>query len=205
MPPGFGPRFSARRIPLFAMTARLTHQKGLDLITGEYTLFMLEAQFIFLGTGESRYEDHFHWLQRTFPQKVCYYRGYNEPLAHLIEAGADVFLMPSLFEPCGLNQMYSLKYGTVPIVRRTGGLADTVELFDPDTREGTGFVFDHADADGLWYAVDRALELATRPPAWWRKLAVTGMAQDFSWASSARQYEALYEKAIADPAPNPLR
>jgi len=179
--------------PVLGIVSRLTAQKGFE-VTFEpipEALRYLDLRMVILGTGESRYEDHFHWLQRTFPQKVCYYRGYNEPLAHLIEAGADVFLMPSLFEPCGLNQMYSLKYGTVPIVRRTGGLADTVELFDPDTREGTGFVFDHFDATAFAWALKLALTVHRDPKAWSR-LRRNGMKQDFSWTRQGGEYEKLY-------------
>ncbi|MEM7354321.1 MAG: glycogen synthase, partial [Acidobacteriota bacterium] len=145
--------------PLIGVVSRLTSQKGFELTFEALpeALRYLNLRVVVLGTGESGIEDHFHWLQRTFPQKVCFYRGYNNPLAHLIEAGSDIFLMPSRFEPCGLNQMYSLKYGTVPIVRKTGGLADTVQLFDPATGEGTGFVFDHYDRTGFAWALKTAL------------------------------------------------
>ena len=143
-----------------------------------------------LGSGEHHYEQFMHGLQAQFPGKVVYYSGYSEELAHLIEASADIFLMPSLYEPCGLNQMYSLKYGTVPIVRRTGGLADSVQHFDPATGIGTGVVFNDFDANGLRWAIDTALEWYGWPSVW-RRLVQNGMAQDFGWDVSARQYEEL--------------
>ena len=151
----------------------------------------LDLCAVILGTGESRIEEHFHWLQRTFPQRVCYYAGYNNELAHLIEAGSDIFLMPSRFEPCGLNQMYSLKYGTAPVVRRTGGLADTVQQFDPATGEGTGFVFEHFDATGFTWALKTALTTYKDRPAW-EQLQRNGMTQDFSWERQGAEYEELY-------------
>ncbi len=189
---------------------RLVEQKGVDLILSILPRLLAQerVQLVMLGSGHAGLEHGLREAARSHPGRVATYVGYDERLSHRIEAGSDCFLMPSRFEPCGLNQLYSLRYGTVPIVHRTGGLADTVVDASPRNLlrgTATGFVFDHADADGLWYAVDRALELATRPPAWWRKLAVTGMAQDFSWTSSARQYAELYERAIADPIPNPLR
>ena len=133
---------------------------------------------------------------RAFPQQVCHFRGFSHALAHRIEAGADLFLMPSLYEPCGLNQMYSLRYGTVPVVRRTGGLADTVEPWDPRTGEGTGFVFDHYTAQGLRWALELALE-TYRHRAAWRKLMENGMSRDFSWDSQARRYADLYRRLAA--------
>jgi starch synthase len=127
---------------------------------------------------------------------MCFYRGYDNALAHLIEAGADAFLMPSMYEPCGLNQMYSLRYGTIPIVRRTGGLADTVQLFDRGTGEGTGIVFDNFDADAVRWALGYALELWTDRPAW-RRMQANAMAQDFSWERQTGTYEELYHRLLA--------
>ncbi len=189
---------------------RLVEQKGVDLILSilPRVLAHEQVQLVMLGSGHAALEDALSSAAAAHPGRVAAYVGYDERLSHRIEAGSDCFLMPSRFEPCGLNQLYSLRYGTVPIVHRTGGLADTVIDATPKNLlrgTATGFVFEHADPNGLWYAVDRAIELAGRPPAWWHKLAVTGMAKDFSWTSSARQYEALYEKAIADPVPSPLR
>jgi starch synthase len=131
-------------------------------------------------------------LRQTFPQKVSYDPGYNDPLAHRIEAGADLFLMPSRYEPCGLNQMYSLRYGTVPIVRRTGGLADTVQAYDPATGAGTGFVFDAFTSEALFGAVRSALEL-WRDRAAWDRLRRAGMQADYSWERQGRYYVRLYE------------
>ncbi|MEM7585090.1 MAG: glycogen synthase GlgA [Acidobacteriota bacterium] len=184
--------------PMIGVVSRLTSQKGLELTYEALpeALRYLNIRAVILGTGESDIENHFHWLQRTFPQKVCYYRGYNNELAHLIEAGADIFLMPSRFEPCGLNQMYSLKYGTVPIVRKTGGLADTVELFDPATGRGTGFVFEHYDKTGFGWALKTALTTYQDRDAW-EQLRRNGMEVDFSWDKQGAEYETLYRQ-LAD-------
>ncbi len=179
--------------PALGIVSRLTSQKGFDLTMEPLpqALRHLNLRVAVLGTGESRYEEHFQWLQQTFPDKVCYYRGYSEELAHLIEAGCDIFLMPSQFEPCGLNQMYSLKYGTVPIVRKTGGLADTVQLWNPSTGEGTGFVFDHYDSTGFAWALKSALTTYKDQDAWAR-LRRNGMEQDYSWERQGAEYEKLY-------------
>ncbi len=183
------------RVPTLGVVSRLTSQKGFDLLFEPIpeALRYLDLRFVVLGTGEGKYEDFFHQLQQTFPQKVCYYRGYNEELAHLIEAGSDIFLMPSSFEPCGLNQMYSLKYGTAPIVRKTGGLADTVQLFDAATGEGTGFVFEHFDSTGFAWALKQALTTYKDPQAWAR-LVRNGMEQDYSWQRQGAEYEELYRQ-----------
>ena len=148
---------------------------------------------VVLGTGERQYEDFFEHLSRRFPRRVAYRRAYDEELAHLIEAGSDLFLMPSRYEPCGLNQMFSLKYGTVPIVRKTGGLADSVIPFNRETGEGTGIVFEHFDAQGLRWALQQALSLYTDRPAW-RRLVANAMAANFSWEVQARRYVELYSK-----------
>jgi len=132
-------------------------------------------------------------LEQRFPARVCYHKGYNEELAHVIEAAADMLLMPSRYEPCGLNQMFSLRYGTIPIVRRTGGLADSVRPFDPETCEGTGFVFEHFTADGLRYALRLALETYLDRKAW-SQLMQNAMGEDFSWERQARRYLELYSK-----------
>jgi starch synthase len=138
-------------------------------------------------------------LRHHYPQKLAVHIGYDEPLSHQIEAGADVFLMPSRFEPCGLNQIYSLRYGTVPVVRRTGGLADTViDANDANLAQGTatGFVFGEATPQALLHTIRRALALY-RQPAVWRKLMVTGMSQDYSWQHSAKDYLRLYQETLA--------
>lgn len=183
------------RAPVLGIVSRLTGQKGFDLMFDALpqVLRHLDVRLTVLGTGEEQYEGFFHQLQQAFRQKVCYYRGYNEPLAHMIEAGADIFLMPSRFEPCGLNQMYSLRYGTPPVVRKTGGLADTVEQFSRASGEGTGFVFDHYDSTGFAWALKRALETYQDPEAW-HQLRLNGMRQDYSWEKQSGEYETLYRR-----------
>ena len=140
-----------------------------------------------LGSGESRFELFFESLQRAARGRVSFYRGYNEKLAHWIEAGSDMFLMPSIYEPCGLNQMYSLKYGTIPIVRETGGLADSVQLVNSAAGTGTGILFRDYDEAGLVWAIKRALELFEDRPLW-QKIMRNGMAMDFSWERQGGQY-----------------
>ncbi len=185
------------KVPVLGVVSRLTAQKGFDLLFDPLPelLRYVDVRVAVLGSGESKYEDFFHRLQQTFPHKVCFYRGYSEELAHWIEAGADIFIMPSLFEPCGLNQMYSLKYGTVPIVRKTGGLADTVQLFNPKTGEGTGFVFEHFNSEGFTWALKLALKTRQEPLVWDR-LRKNGMAQDFSWERQGAEYERLYRHLL---------
>jgi starch synthase len=122
--------------------------------------------------------------------------GYDERRAHLVEAGADMFMMPSRYEPCGLNQMYSMRYGTVPIARAVGGLADTVRPFDPETGDGTGFLFDGYEPGALWDALQRALVTYRSQPKAWRRLQTNGMKKDFSWARSAREYVEIYRRAL---------
>ncbi len=186
-----------RGLPLLGMVSRLTPQKGLDLFPEVLPdlLMHLPVRLAVLGSGEQRYESFFAELAARFPGRVCFYRGFHETLAHRIEAGADLFLMPSRFEPCGLNQMYSLRYGTPPIVRRTGGLADTVTQFDPATGEGDGFVFDHFDAAGLRWALTAALA-TYRDPAAWDRVRRNGMARDWSWERQGSRYVDLYRTII---------
>jgi starch synthase len=183
--------------PVIGLISRFAYQKGLDLLGAAIPelLSRHDLRFALLGTGEPQYEELFRGLQKRYPGVVCFYNGYSNALAHLIEAGSDMFVMPSRYEPCGLNQMYSLRYGTVPIVRRTGGLADTVEPFEPSSGQGTGFLFDHFTGDGLVWAVDRALE-AWRHPGLWRQLQRNGMARDYSWPTQAGLYVELYRRMI---------
>jgi starch synthase len=142
-----------------------------------------------LGSGEQRYEEMFQKLADDFPDKVGFHAGYSNDLAHLIEAGSDIFLMPSLYEPCGLNQMYSLVYGSLPVVRRVGGLADTViDVSEPD---GNGFVFDEFSEHALGTALGRALDLHTRPTEW-RIVVERAMGGSFSWSERADEYLELY-------------
>ncbi len=184
-----------RAAPVFGIVSRLTAQKGFDLLFQVLPPLLAErdVRVCVLGSGEERYERFFEALAREHPTKLGYDRTFNDRLAHLIEAGSDLFLMPSRYEPCGLNQMYSLRYGTVPIVRRTGGLADTVQPFDPKTGAGTGFVFDHYNADGLRWAITRALEIWPDKRAWSR-LMRNGMERDYSWDHQTERYVELYAR-----------
>ena len=188
----------APQAPLIGMVSRLTEQKGLDLLfeTLPEILEAYDTRFVVLGSGEPRYEQFMQSLQDRFPRRAVFHSGYSEELAHFIEAGSDMLLMPSLYEPCGLNQMYSLKYGTVPIVRKTGGLADSVTHFDPATSEGTGVVFNDFDAEGVRWALSTALEWHGWPSIW-RRLVRNGMQQDFSWERQGGLYEDLYSELIA--------
>jgi starch synthase len=188
----------AEQAPVVGVVSRLTAQKGFDLLfdTLPELLSSRDLRFVALGSGEERYEGFLAWLQGAFPGKAWYFRGYNEPLAHWIEAGADVFLMPSRYEPCGLNQMYSLRYGTPPVVRRTGGLADTVEPWNPVARRGTGFLFEHFTPEGLRWALSSALGAWGDRDAW-RALVRNGMARDFSWTRQVVPYEELYRRLVA--------
>jgi starch synthase len=186
------------KVPLLGMVTRLTSQKGVDLLEEIFeSLMERELQFVLLGSGEPRYEEFFAGAAARHPGKFAVRTGYDEPLAHQIEAGADIFLMPSRYEPCGLNQIFSLKYGTIPIVRKVGGLKDTVEDYDPGTGTGTGFVFAAYEAQELLKTIDRALALY-RSKREWTTLRRRAMSRDFSWARSARRYDDLYRE-IATP------
>jgi starch synthase len=180
------------KMPLFVMTARMTSQKGLELIVGEYTLFMLEAQFIFLGTGEPRYEAMLKHYAARWPERISAHLGFTERLEHRLMAGADVYLMPSLYEPCGLAQMRAQRYGAVPLARRVGGLADTVE-------DGvTGFLFDEYSSEDL-LRVARAVMDYYYDEEVWKRLMVSGMSRDFSWEQSGEKYLEVYRRVLADP------
>lgn len=182
--------------PLIGMISRMVDQKGLDLIAANAAhLPDLDASFVVLGTGEHRYQDMWRDLARQHPDRIGVHIGFDEGLAHLIEGGADLFLMPSRFEPCGLNQMYSLRYGTVPIVRAVGGLADTVVNWTPRRRQATGIVFDDYTPEALLDALNRALSLYRRPDVW-RAMQLAGMQRDYSWDHSAREYVKVYDRAI---------
>ena len=182
--------------PLIGMISRLVDQKGFDLLADlREELPRLDATFVLLGSGERRYEDLWLGLAARYPDRVGARIGFDERLAHRIEGGADLFLMPSRFEPCGLNQMYSLRYGTVPLVRATGGLADTVQNFDPATGRGTGFTFDEYSPEALLATLRWALAVYADTPVW-RRIQAAGMRQDFSWDASALQYVKVYERAI---------
>jgi starch synthase len=184
---------AAQARPLIGIVSRLTDQKGFDLIAAAADeLMSLDAQWVMLGSGERRYEDLWRTLAASHPSRVAATIGFDERLAHLIEAGSDLFLMPSRFEPCGLNQMYSLRYGTVPIVRATGGLADTVQDYRAETGRGTGFVFSEYSPQALVNAVTRALS-AFRDRGGWTRMQRAGMEQDHSWDASAAEYVKVYE------------
>jgi starch synthase len=182
-------------VPLVAMVGRLVEQKGVDLVAGAlHEILGSDLQLALLGSGRRDYEDLFQRAARERPERIAVRTGFDEGLAHRIEAGADVFLMPSRFEPCGLNQMYSLRYGTVPVVRAVGGLEDTVEDFD-GFRSGTGFKFRDYHPAAMMTALRRALDVYRDAKAW-RGLQERGMAQDFSWARSAGEYEALFLRLL---------
>jgi starch synthase len=181
--------------PALGIVTRLVKQKGIDLLRQVLPSFLekMDCRLAALGSGETAYEEFFAALQRRFPGRVCFYRGYSNELAHRIEAGCDLFLMPSLYEPCGLNQMYSLAYGTPPIVRKTGGLADAVKLYDRGNGVGNGIVFDSANADGMGWALGYAMDLWRDRPAW-DQMVQNGMRQDFSWEKQANVYVELYRR-----------
>lgn len=184
--------------PLLGVVARLDPQKGVELILQAADGFVRQgAQLAVVGTGEPEYERQLQKLQGRHPKHVRVTLRFDDPLAHQVEAGADLFLMPSKYEPCGLNQMYSLKYGAVPVVRATGGLADTITDATPESiaaGTATGFSFGPFDADALYEAVSRALTTYRTEPKTWRQIMRAGMAQDWSWARSAKEYETLYER-----------
>lgn len=188
------------RIPLLGFVGRMVEQKGMDMILEAIPpLAEKGVQMAILGSGDGQYERLLGQLAKRHPAQVGVYVGYDEERAHLVEAGADIFLMPSRFEPCGLNQLYSLRYGTVPVVRRTGGLADTVvDASVKALAEGTatGFTFESATTEALLETVGRALDLYSRPKAW-QQLALNGMSQDFSWDTSARRYIDIYARPRA--------
>jgi len=181
--------------PLVGMISRLVDQKGFDLLASlADQLPRLDATFVLLGSGERRYEDLWLGLASRYPDRIGAQVDFDERLSHLIEGGADLFLMPSRFEPCGLNQMYSLRYGTVPVVRATGGLFDTVQNFDPRTGEGNGFRFDDYTPQALLDTLRWALGVF-EDRVTWARIQQAGMRQDNSWDASARQYVKVYERA----------
>jgi starch synthase len=184
--------------PLVSMVSRLVEQKGIDLLFDALPAMLVQRDFGFLilGSGEERYVAFFNDLARRFPGRVVFRAGYDEGLAHLIEAGSDLFLMPSRYEPCGLNQMYSLRYGTIPVVRKTGGLADSVQHFDPATGEGTGCVFNDYDVPAVRWALNTALDWYEDGPLW-RRLVTNAMRQDFSWGRQIMKYDRVYRDAVA--------
>ena len=188
-------------LPVLGIVSRFAAQKGFDLLAEiADDLALLPCTFTILGSGDKVYQDLFVKLSRQYPEKFALRVAYDNALAHKIEAGADMFLMPSRYEPSGLNQMYSLRYGTIPIVRATGGLDDTVEPWNPATGKGTGFKFGPYSGAVLLATIHEALT-AFKDKAGWRKLMLNGMKKDFSWTASAREYVKVYEKLIS---PKPL-
>jgi starch synthase len=187
-------------LPVVGIVSRFAKQKGFDLIAQVANdLARLPLVLTVLGNGDKEYEELFRRLQHQFPQKFSVKVTYDNAIAHKIEAGADMFLMPSRYEPCGLNQIYSLKYGTVPIVRATGGLDDTIEPWNPSTGKGTGFKFSAYSGSALLASIQEALQ-SFQDKAGWKKLMINGMSKDFSWSASAREYARLYERLAARPA-----
>jgi starch synthase len=183
-------------LPLVGIVSRLIWQKGFDIVVGAwYDLLHRPLRLVTLGAGDPAIEDGFRALASMAPDRFAVRVGYDNALAHKVIAGSDIFVMPSRFEPCGLTQMYSLRYGTVPVVRSTGGLVDTVEPYDAATGRGTGFRFDNPDGTGLIWALDQALALRRDPDAW-RRLMMNGMSRDFSWQRSASEYVDLYRLAM---------
>jgi starch synthase len=183
--------------PLLGGVSRLATQKGIDLVAAVLPTLVAatRANFVFLGNGDPIVAAELHRLATAHPRRIAFMEGYDEQLAHQIFAGADIALVPSRYEPCGLTQMYALRYGTIPVVRATGGLADTVQHFDPAAGTGNGSVFRDADAQGFLWGLQCALRWFDDPAAWARLMS-NAMAADFSWRKQVRPYEALY-RAIA--------
>jgi starch synthase len=191
-------------VPLIGMVSRLVTQKGFDLVLEALPRLLPAREFdvVALGTGESGYEQFLTALARSYPTRVHFEHGYSDELAHWIEAASDLFLMPSRYEPCGLNQMYSLRYGSVPLVRRTGGLADSVQPYEPARDgdaagdRGTGFVFEEYSAAALEEMLEEALDTFADERRW-DALVRRGMTQDFSWQRQVQRYVELYEHLSA--------
>jgi len=186
-----------RGTPLIAMVSRIANQKGFDLVINAMDKLMaMDLQMVFLGTGDRKYQDILQEIGRRYPKKAGVKIAYDTPLAHKIEAGADIFLMPSRYEPCGLNQLYSLKYGTIPVVRATGGLDDTIKNFSSKTGKGNGFKFKAYSSEALLMEVKRAVGLYKENDLW-KTIMRNAMSCDFSWEHSAKEYLKVYKKAVA--------
>jgi starch synthase len=185
------------RVPLFGIVSRLASQKGFDLLTDTLPNLLQthDVRLAVVGTGDARYEKFFAGLAAKFPGRAWFFGGYDESLAHWIEGASDAFLMPSQYEPCGLNQMYSLRYGTIPIVRKTGGLADSVVHFDPATGIGTGIVFNDFDAPAMAWALDTAMNWYATPTLW-ERIVLNAMRCDFSWETQCNEYLKLFAELL---------
>ena len=190
----FGMPNADLKIPVIGIVSRFAAQKGFDLISQIMDRLAREEMImVVLGNGDKVYEEMFIRLSRQFPHKIALKIAYDNVVAHKIEAGSDMFLMPSRYEPCGLNQIYSLKYGTVPVVRATGGLDDTIEHWNPRTVKGTGFKFAEYTGEALLMTIREALR-AFQDHTSWQSLMRNGMMKDFSWNASAREYVKVYER-----------
>ncbi|WP_062108004.1 glycogen synthase GlgA [Bacillus niameyensis] len=188
-----------REIPLLSMVTRLVEQKGLDLVLHVFHEMMrMGVQFVLLGTGDEKYEQAFRDLAAQYPENVSFQNGFNEALARQIYASSDLFLMPSQFEPCGIGQLLALRYGTLPLVRETGGLRDSVVPYNEFTNEGYGFSFTHYNAHDMLYTVERAVWLYRFQPNKWKMLVNRALYLDFSWRASATHYKELYEELVKE-------
>ena len=183
---------------MIGMVSRMTDQKGFDLVAYvmEEMLSTMNVQFVVLGTGEHRFEEMFHYFQSKYPEKISSYIGYSEEKAHKIYASCDAFLMPSLFEPCGLSQMMSMRYATIPIVRETGGLKDTVDPYNQFENTGTGFSFSQYNAHDMMHVIQFANDVFINHKEQWIELMKRAMTTDYSWNASAKRYEELYSRLI---------
>ena len=182
-------------IPVIGIVSRLTYQKGFHLLLEEMEhLMQFDVQLVLIGTGDPTFENQFHYFGEKYPQKASIHIAFDVTLAQKVYAGADMFLMPSAFEPCGLSQMISMRYGTLPIVHEIGGLKDTVQPYNPITNEGTGFGFDIFESFYLMNALKQAIELYHDHQDIWRKIVLEAMSRDFSWNESSQQYLELYKQ-----------
>ena len=185
-------------IPVIGVVSRFAHQKGLDVLANvlEKITKDMHVQFAIVGSGDQGLTEKYNALATASNGSIGVYVGYSNELAHWVEAGSDFFIMPSLYEPCGLNQIYSLKYGTLPIVRATGGLEDTVEQYNEETGEGTGFKFYDLSEDAIYYTVGWAVSTYYDRPKHIKGMMKEAMKKHFSWTDSAKEYEKVYLKAL---------
>jgi starch synthase len=191
-------------VPIIGMVGRLSNQKGLDLV--DYVIADImrqDIQLVVLGMGEGRYFNLFSWAEGEYKGRVAARFTMDHALAHQIYAGTDLFLMPSQFEPCGLSQMIAMRYGTLPLVRETGGLRDTVLSYNEDTKEGNGFSFFNYNAHDMLHTIERAIDYYHNKPEVWKTLQERGMKGDYSWDHSAKEYERLYQKLFEEKKPAP--